>query len=191
MSNKEPIVLMLKDIEKLAKRINVLMRKLNAMGLQEDERKEYYSLINKYAFSRLELADRIFDSELLPSLQNDESTELSLILKSKLNWDTSLLIKPEDIDKVTNTYANIEDKNALAGILNDYFSILTNNLIQLLDSIQEDEGSDLEIAIISMGKLLATHTDNITLFNAKKLIHDHLLYKFETIYMIVAEDEKD
>ena len=191
MSNKEPIVLMLKDIEKLAKRINVLMRKLNAMGLQEDERKEYYSLISKYAFSRLELADRIFDSELLPSLQNDESTELSLILKSKLNWDTSLLIKPEDIDKVTNTYANIEDKNALAGVLNDYFSILTNNLIQLLDSIQEDEGSDLEIAIISMGKLLATHTDNITLFNAKKLIHDHLLYKFETIYMIVAEDEKD
>ena len=130
MSNKEPIVLMLKDIEKLAKRINVLMRKLNAMGLQEDERKEYYSLISKYAFSRLELADRIFDSELLPSLQNDESTELSLILKSKLNWDTSLLIKPEDIDKVTNTYANIEDKNALAGVLNDYFSILTIFIFQ-------------------------------------------------------------
>lgn len=191
MSNKEPIALMLKDIEKLAKRINALIRKLNVMGLQEDERKEYYSLISKYASSRLELADRIFDSELLPSLQNDESTELSLILKSKLNWDTSLLIKPEDVDRVTNTYAKIENKNKLADILNDYFSILTNNLIQLLDSIQEDEGSDLEIAIISMGKLLATHADNINLFNAKKLIHDHLLYKFETIYMIVAEDEKD
>ena len=39
MSNKEPIVLMLKDIEKLAKRINVLMRKLNAMGLQEEYEK--------------------------------------------------------------------------------------------------------------------------------------------------------
>lgn len=191
LNDKEPTTLILTKLEKIAKRLNVIVRKLNTMGLQTDEQKEYYELSGNYSFLKLRLADRVFDREVLPTLHNDESTKLSLILKSKLKWDTSLLMTSEEIDKVSQAYNEIKDKNLINKVLNNYFGILTNNLIKLFDDLEEENDTDTEESILNMGKLLTTYNNDISLFEAKKLIHDHLLYKFETIYMILAEDEQN
>ena len=190
LKNKEPIASILAKLEKLAKRINVLVRKMNVMGLQLQEQKEYYKIVGEYSSMKLTLADRVFDKEILPTLQTEESTKLSMILRSQINWDTSLLITPDEVDTVSNAYLNHDDKHFIFETLNKYFIILTDNLINLFDEVEEENDTDTEESILNMGKLLTTYDEDISLFKAKKLIHDHLLYKFETIYMIFGDDDK-
>lgn len=190
LKNKEPIALMLLNLESLAKRINVLVRKLDVMGLQPDEQKEYYESVGKYSSMRLILADRIFDKELLPIIRTDDAYDLSNLLRSQIGWDTSLLMDDGDIDKVSYLYENHGDKALINKTINNYFIILTDNLMELFDDIEEKTDEDMKESILNMGKLLNVYDKDISLFKAKKLIHDHLLYKFETIYMILEEVDK-
>ena len=169
--------MMLDKIDKLHYRLQLYVKKMNTMGLEEIELNKYYSMLAEYIQLKLLLNDALFNNYVLPMILHDDALNYYKEIECKLKWKTELLIKQEQMDKVVEKFLSIENKEAVIKTLKKYHLILLRNLKECRNDIENHELFE-EICL-----LLSDDQDSS--FN---VMIDQIDRKFEILYLVLNSE---
>lgn len=165
-------------MDKLYSRLELYVKKRETMGLEEDEENKYHTLFGEYLKLKLRLGDKVFDQYVLPSLIYGDAAKLNIDMLRDIKWNTELMIDDEQMEPVIKQYTLLEDKKAINDKIDDYYVELMTNLDTYLAN------KDNAPLIKEISKILTEGQED-----DNDVLRDHMDYKFEVIYMILAEGE--
>lgn len=165
-------------MDKIYTKLELYVKKNEMMGLEKEEEKKYYMLFADYLKLKLRLGDKVFDQYVLPALIYGDAAKLKLDMLKQIKWTTELMIDEEQMEPVIKQYSKIKDKTDINNNIENYYVELMMNLETYLTN------KDNEQLIKEISKLLTDGQDNDS-----DVLRDHMDYKFEVLYMILAEGE--
>lgn len=175
---KEQIML---KMEKLYSRIELYVKKSKTMGLDKAEEDKYYSLFGEYIQLKLRLADIVFDQCILSALTYGDAAKLQSEMFKTIKWSTELMIEDEQMEPVIQEYTNLKNKKDINNKIEAYYVELMTNLEKYMD---DRKNYDM---IREVGKIISDEREE----DPKESLRSHVDYKFEVLYMILAEGECD
>lgn len=163
----------IKEYEKVYKKIDLLNKKRKLMGLDKNESEKLCKLSAQYIQLRVKLYDEMFEDMVFMYLIHDEAERLSKRIYNKCNWNIELLIYEEEINKVEESYNKCNNKKEL---IDDIYSLYIELIKNLDDYLIEIDKECIDEIVYILG-----HEGEI----AKETFKTYIDYRFEVLYMIL------
>lgn len=172
MKNEQELI---KELEKIEKRLTIYQKKEQTMGLTENEKEKLKQTFANFLKTTIKYDDVKFNNEILPYVLKDKALKTHNDLNKIFKWDLSAIIDTEEMDKYQKQYKKVKDKEKFEELLVDLYCYLKENTeeyLKLFAGIPEVIKEFEELGI-----------------DYKKSVLDFLAYKFTTLKFAIGIGE--